>query len=137
MIWAIYNAYSISESLIAVPRRFASIPSTWHVARVLSTYSVFYHDLLITKLHHIDYKIILMAYMVQKIGFMASRKSNYLNERCNDEAYVNKCLVFHHHAKVTLLVAEFCSPTSASDKPKCILKHERRDAYLSALEFRQ
>jgi hypothetical protein len=34
------------------------------------TYLVFYHDLLITKLHHIDYKIILMAYMVQKIGFM-------------------------------------------------------------------
>ena len=42
---------------------------------------MFYHDLLITKLHHIDTKIILMAYMVQNIGFMGSRKSNYLNER--------------------------------------------------------
>ena len=39
------------------------------------------YDLLITNLHHIDYKIILMAYTVKKMWFMASRKSNYLNER--------------------------------------------------------
>jgi hypothetical protein len=31
--------------------------------------------------HHIGYKIILMAYIVQKTGFMASREYNYLNER--------------------------------------------------------
>ena len=42
-------------------------------------YQVFYHDLLITKLHYIDYKIKLMACIVQKIYFMATRKSNYLN----------------------------------------------------------
>jgi hypothetical protein len=44
------------------------------------TYRVFHHDLLMAKFHHIDYKIILMAYMVKKIGFMAPRKFNYLNE---------------------------------------------------------
>jgi hypothetical protein len=36
------------------------------------TYRVFHHDLLITKLHYIDYKIILMTYMVQNICFMAT-----------------------------------------------------------------
>ena len=47
---------------------------------VTITYWVFHHNLLITKLHHIDYKIILMVYMVKKMGFMASWKSNYLNK---------------------------------------------------------
>ena len=50
------------------------------IAACTVTYRVFHHDLLITKLHHINYKIILMAYMVKKIGFVASRKSNYLNK---------------------------------------------------------
>jgi hypothetical protein len=86
------------------------------------TYRVFHHDLLITKLHHIDYKIVLMAYIVQKIGFMASRKSSYLNKRwgwSNDEPPCQKApsLSPPCHAKVTLLMAEFCDPTSASDKP--------------------
>jgi hypothetical protein len=56
-------------------------------------YLVFHHDLLITKLHHIGYKIILMAYIVQKIDFMAFREYNYLNERwrwSNDEPHVKK-----------------------------------------------
>ena len=51
-----------------------------HATTITSRYRVFYHDLLITKLHYIDYKIKLMACFVQKIYFMATRKSNYLNE---------------------------------------------------------
>ena len=89
------------------------------------TYQVFHHNLLITKLQHIDYKIILMAYMVKKIGFMASQKSYYLNEwwgwsnnkpPCQKVSSVSPPC----HEKVMLLMAEFCDLTSASDKPKLI-----------------
>ena len=45
------------------------------------TYRVFYHDLLITKLHYIECKKILIAYIPQNVCFMATRKSNFLNER--------------------------------------------------------
>jgi hypothetical protein len=44
-------------------------------------YLVFHHDLLITKLHHISCRVVPVAYIVQKIGFMASREYNYLNKR--------------------------------------------------------
>ena len=57
-----------------------------------SSGAVFYHDLLITKLHHIDYKNYTDAYMIQKIGFVASRKSNYLDERATTSPYVKKYL---------------------------------------------
>jgi hypothetical protein len=39
------------------------------VSKYTITYLVFHHNLLITELHHIGYKIILTAYMVQKIGY--------------------------------------------------------------------
>ena len=47
---------------------------SWSVRRRRTiAYLVFHHDLLITKLHNIRYKITLMAYIVTKVGFMASR----------------------------------------------------------------
>jgi len=110
---------------------------------------VFYHDLLITKLHHIGYKIILMAYIVQKICFMASRISNYLNKIwgwSNDKPPCQKVSSISPpcHTKVTLLMAEFCDPTSASDKHLCLFVrfHENicwsnlpKIAHLSALKL--
>jgi hypothetical protein len=83
-----------------------------------------------------------MAYMVQKIGFMASIKSNYLNERwgwSNDEHPCQKVPRISPpcHAKVTLLMAEFYDPTSASDKPKCAScwSNLPKIAHLSVLKF--
>ena len=55
------------------------------------TYWVFYHNLLITKLHYIECKKILMAYIHQMVCFIATRKSNFLNERWggnNNEPYL-------------------------------------------------
>ena len=43
-------------------------------------FQTYYRDLLITKLHYIDCKIVLMACMVQNICFMDTIKSNYFNE---------------------------------------------------------
>jgi hypothetical protein len=41
-----------------------SVTTLVDVRYLTMAYRVFYHDLLITKLHHIDYEIMLMAYIV-------------------------------------------------------------------------
>ena len=46
-----------------------------------TAYRVFHHDLLMTEFHHIDYKNYTDGIRDSKLHFMASRKSNYLNER--------------------------------------------------------
>jgi hypothetical protein len=62
-------------------------------------------------------KNLLMAYLFQKVGFMAYGNSNYLNERWGwsyDEPPCQKIPSISPpcHTKVTLLMAEFCDPAS-------------------------
>jgi hypothetical protein len=60
-----------------------------------------------------------MAYTIQKIDFMASRKSSYFSGDGTMTSPMSKgtSLSLPYHAKVTLLMAELCDPMSASDKP--------------------
>ena len=86
-------------------------------------YQTFHHNLLITKLHYINYKNYTDGMHGSKLCFIPTRKYNDLNEKWGWSS--NEPPWWCGTKVILWLMAEICDPMSASEKSKVIVEGAR------------